>query len=112
MPERVTLDGKEILITGGTGSFGRKCAEFILKNYKPEKLIIFSRDETKQYEMSRVYSDRDYPCLRYFIGDIRDVARLHRAFYGVHYVIHAAALKHIPTAEYNPFEAIRTNVIG
>ena len=106
------LNDKTILITGGTGSFGKKCTEIILKNFKPEKLIIFSRDELKQLEMSQIFSDKDYPCIRYFIGDVRDKERLHRAFDGVDYVIHTAALKQVPTAEYNPFETIKTNILG
>ncbi|MDP2276852.1 MAG: UDP-N-acetylglucosamine 4,6-dehydratase (inverting) [Nitrospirota bacterium] len=106
------LNDKTILITGGTGSFGKKCTEIILQNYKPKKLIIFSRDELKQFEMSQVFSEKDYPCLRYFIGDVRDKDRLYRAFYGVDYVIHAAALKQVPAAERNPFEVIKTNIIG
>ncbi len=106
------LNDKTILITGGTGSFGKKCAEMILETYKPKKLIIFSRDELKQFEMNQVLSDKKYPCLRYFIGDVRDKDRLARAFDGVDYVIHAAALKQVPAAEYNPFEAIKTNVLG
>jgi UDP-N-acetylglucosamine 4,6-dehydratase len=83
-----------------------------LKRYKPKKLIIFSRDELKQFEMSQVFNEKDYPCMRYFIGDIRDRDRLYRAFYGVDYVIHAAALKQVPAAERNPFEVIKTNIIG
>ena len=106
------LNNKSILITGGTGSFGKKCTEIILKKYKPKKLIIFSRDEFKQFEMSEIYSDKKYPCMRYFIGDVRDKERLHRAFHKVDYIIHAAALKQVPAAEYNPFEAIKTNIIG
>lgn len=106
------LDGQVVLITGGTGSFGKKCTEVILKEYNPEKLIIFSRDELKQFEMSQVFSEKDYGCLRYFIGDVRDKDRLYRAFYGVDYVIHAAALKQVPACERNPFEAIQTNVMG
>jgi len=106
------LDNKVILITGGTGSFGKKCTEIILNNYKPKRLIIFSRDELKQYEMKQVFNEKDYPCMRYFIGDIRDKDRLYRAFHGVDYVIHAAALKQVPALEYNPFEAIETNIIG
>jgi len=106
------LNNKIILITGGTGSFGRKCVETILKQYKPRKLIIFSRDEFKQFEMAQIFSEREYGCIRYFIGDVRDKERLYRAFYGVDYVIHAAALKQVPAAEYNPFEAIKTNVFG
>ncbi|MBN2655394.1 MAG: UDP-N-acetylglucosamine 4,6-dehydratase (inverting) [Nitrospirae bacterium] len=106
------FNSKTILITGGTGSFGRKCVEIILKKYSPEKLIIFSRDELKQFEMSQIFDQRMYPCIRYFLGDVRDSERLTRAFAGVDYVIHAAALKQVPAAEYNPFEAVKTNVIG
>lgn len=106
------LNDKVILMTGGTGSFGKKCTEVILKRYKPRKLIIFSRDELKQYEMSQVFSDKEYPSIRYFIGDVRDKERLHRAFRNVDYVIHAAALKQVPAAEYNPFEAVKTNILG
>lgn len=105
------LDNKTILITGGTGSFGRKCTEIILNKYKPKKLIIFSRDELKQYEMSQLFSRDEYP-VRYFLGDVRDKERLHRAFYNVDYVIHAAALKQVPAAEYNPFEVVKTNILG
>jgi UDP-N-acetylglucosamine 4,6-dehydratase len=106
------FDGKVILITGGTGSFGKKCTEMILKQAKPKKLIIFSRDELKQFEMAQIYSDRNYPCMRYFIGDVRDKERLNRAFRDVDIVIHAAALKQVPAAEYNPFEAVKTNILG
>jgi UDP-N-acetylglucosamine 4,6-dehydratase len=106
------FDNKVILITGGTGSFGKKCTEMILKQHKPRKLIIFSRDELKQFEMAQVFSDREFDCIRYFIGDVRDKERLYRAFQGVDYVIHAAALKQVPAAEYNPFEAVKTNIIG
>jgi UDP-N-acetylglucosamine 4,6-dehydratase/5-epimerase len=106
------LDNKIVLITGGTGSFGKKCTEIILKKYTPKKLIIFSRDELKQFEMAKQFPDSKYRCMRYFIGDVRDKERLHRAFHGVDYVIHAAALKQVPTAEYNPFEAVKTNVLG
>lgn len=106
------FNDKSILITGGTGSFGKKCAQIILERFKPKKLIIFSRDELKQFEMSQIFSVKKYPCMRYFIGDVRDSERLHRAFHGVDYVIHAAALKHVPAAEYNPFEAVKTNVLG
>ncbi|MEW6002822.1 MAG: UDP-N-acetylglucosamine 4,6-dehydratase (inverting) [Nitrospirota bacterium] len=108
----VAVPFKTILITGGTGSFGKKCTELILKRYKPKKLIIFSRDELKQFEMSQVYSFQKYPCMRYFIGDVRDKERLYRAFHKVDYVIHAAALKQVPAAEYNPFEAVKTNILG
>lgn len=106
------LNDAVVLITGGTGSFGKKCVEIILQNSKPKKLIIFSRDELKQFEMSQMFSDTRYKCIRYFIGDVRDKERLHRAFRGVDYVIHAAALKQVPAAEYNPFEAVKTNIIG
>ena len=106
------LDDKNILITGGTGSFGKKATEIILKKYSPRRLIIFSRDELKQFEMSQTYSMDQYPCIRYFIGDVRDKERLNRAFQGVDYVIHAAAMKQVPAAEYNPFEAVKTNIIG
>ncbi len=106
------FNDKNILITGGTGSFGKKCTEIILKNYKPEKLIIFSRDELKQFEMSQKWSVKEYPCIRYFLGDVRDKERLIRAFHGVDYIIHAAALKQVPAAEYNPAEFIKTNILG
>ena len=106
------LNGKNVLITGGTGSFGKKCTHVVLENYTPKKLIIFSRDELKQFEMSQRWSIRKYPCIRYFIGDVRDKERLIRAFHGVDYVIHAAALKQVPAAEYNPAEAIKTNIMG
>jgi UDP-N-acetylglucosamine 4,6-dehydratase/5-epimerase len=106
------LNNKTILITGGTGSFGHKFTEIALKRYKPAKLIIFSRDEFKQHEMEKRFSDKQYPSMRYFIGDIRDKNRMHRAFEGVDYIIHAAALKQVPALEYNPTEAVRTNVDG
>jgi UDP-N-acetylglucosamine 4,6-dehydratase len=106
------LNNKTILITGGTGSFGKKLIQIILHNYKPEKLIVFSRDELKQFEMSQKWSIKKYPCIRYFIGSVRDKDRLVRAFSGVDYVIHAAALKQVPAAEYNPSEFIKTNIIG
>ncbi len=106
------LNNKTILITGGTGSFGKKMTQVILQEYKPEKLIIFSRDELKQFEMSQRWNIREYPCIRYFIGDVRDRERLNQAFNGVDYVIHAAALKQVPAAEYNPEECIKTNILG
>ncbi|MEI6154434.1 MAG: polysaccharide biosynthesis protein, partial [Deltaproteobacteria bacterium] len=106
------LNDKAILITGGTGSFGKKATEIILTRYKPKKLIIFSRDELKQFEMAQQFPDSKYDCIRYFIGDVRDKERLYRAFHGVDYAIHAAALKQVPAAEYNPFEAVKTNIIG
>lgn len=106
------FDGKTILITGGTGSFGKKCVEVLLRASRPKRLIVFSRDELKQFEMAqRFHADR-YACMRYFIGDVRDKERLTRAFRGVDYVIHAAALKQVPAAEYNPTECIRTNITG
>lgn len=106
----MTLNNKSILITGGTGSFGRKFAEIVLREYSPQRLIIFSRDELKQHEM-RV-AGFDQPNIRYFIGDVRDKDRLYRAFQDVDIVVHAAALKQVPACEYNPFEAVATNIIG
>jgi UDP-N-acetylglucosamine 4,6-dehydratase/5-epimerase len=101
-----------VLITGGTGSLGRKLTETLVTRHPPRKLVIFSRDELKQFEMNQVFSETRYPCMRYFVGDVRDRERLYRAFDGVDIVIHAAALKQVPTAEYNPLETIRTNVMG
>jgi len=106
------LNNKTVLITGGTGSFGKKCTEIILKRYSPKRLIIFSRDELKQFEMAQQYPDSKFDCIRYFIGDVRDKERLNRALHNVDYVIHAAALKQVPVAEYNPFEAVKTNILG
>ncbi len=103
------LDNKVILITGGTGSLGRKLTQTILARWKPRKLIIFSRDEYKQFEMQKQFSA---DCLRFFIGDVHDGDRLRRAMYGVDYVIHAAAMKQVPACEYNPIEAVKTNVVG
>ncbi|MBD3841317.1 MAG: UDP-N-acetylglucosamine 4,6-dehydratase (inverting) [Campylobacterales bacterium] len=103
------FNNKNILITGGTGSFGKKYTEILLQKYKPNKIIIFSRDELKQYEMAQDYNN---PCMRYFIGDVRDADRLKKAMRGIDYVIHAAALKHVPIAEYNPMECIKTNING
>ncbi len=99
-----------VLLTGGTGSFGKKFTEVMLDEYHPQKLIIFSRDELKQHEMRM--SGFDHPSLRYFIGDVRDKDRLYRALVGVDLVVHAAALKQVPACEYNPFEAVKTNVLG
>jgi UDP-N-acetylglucosamine 4,6-dehydratase len=101
-----------ILVTGGTGSFGKKFTEIMLRHYHPKKLIIFSRDELKQHEMRQVYPDDGTSPMRYFIGDVRDRERLYRAFNGVGVVVHAAALKQVPACEYNPFEAVHTNIIG
>ena len=106
------LNDKTILITGGTGSFGKKMVQIVLSQFKPKKLIILSRDELKQFEMSQKYGVKKYPCIRYMLGDIRDKERLYQAFNGVDYVIHAAALKQVPAAEYNPEEFIKTNVLG
>lgn len=107
------LTGKSIMITGGTGAFGRKFVEKILSKFpEVERLVVFSRDELKQFEMSKLFPDTKYSQLRYFIGDVRDKERLRRAFEGIDIVIHAAALKQIPVCEYNPFEAIQTNIIG
>lgn len=103
------FNGKSILITGGTGSFGKKCVSMLLKSYRPKKVIVFSRDELKQYEMSQEFNSAE---MRYFIGDVRDVSRLKQAMQDVDYVIHAAALKQVPVAEYNPMECIKTNIMG
>ncbi len=107
------LSGKSILVTGGTGSFGKKMIETILCKFpNVRRVIVYSRDELKQFEMSQVFSEARYPQMRYFIGDVRDKERLGRAMRGVDVVIHAAALKQVPACEYNPFEAVKTNVIG
>ena len=107
------LNGKSILITGGTGSFGKTFVKTILACYPDiKRLVIYSRDELKQYEMAQDFSPDDVPAIRYFIGDIRDADRLRRACEGIDTVIHAAALKQVPAAEYNPFEFIKTNVLG
>ncbi|MFH1890136.1 MAG: UDP-N-acetylglucosamine 4,6-dehydratase (inverting) [Candidatus Kuenenbacteria bacterium] len=105
----VGFTGKTVLITGGTGSFGKNFANYLLKNTDLKKLIIFSRDERKQFQMRQQIND---PRIRFFIGDVRDLDRLKRAFNGVDIVVHAAALKHIPILEYNPFEAVKTNILG
>jgi UDP-N-acetylglucosamine 4,6-dehydratase len=106
------FNDKVILITGGTGSFGRQYAKTILRDFRPKKLIIFSRDELKQFEMANDLPDPYDDCMRYFIGDVRDRDRLRQAMRGVDYVIHAAALKQVPAAEYNPMECIKTNISG
>ncbi|MHB8840887.1 MAG: UDP-N-acetylglucosamine 4,6-dehydratase (inverting) [Candidatus Aquicultor sp.] len=103
------FNDKTILITGGTGSFGKQCVEMILSRFKPRRLVVFSRDELKQFEMQQVY---DTPEMRYFIGDVRDGDRLNQAMSGVDYIIHAAALKQVPAAEYNPMECVKTNIYG
>ncbi len=103
------FNGKDILITGGTGSFGKKFAKVILEKYAPKRVIIFSRDELKQYEMAKEFK---HPSIRFFIGDVRDKERLKVAMRGVDFVVHAAALKHVPIAEYNPIECIKTNIHG
>lgn len=107
------LDNKSILITGGTGSLGKALTKHILTNFpKVKRIVIFSRDEQKQFQMAQEYSENKYPQMRYFIGDVRDKERLIRALKGVDYVIHAAAMKHVPIAEYNPDECVKTNIYG
>lgn len=110
--ERLDWSRSRVLITGGTGSFGKKCVETLLRENHPETLVVFSRDELKQHEMRQMIPDNGSSSVRYFIGDVRDKDRLYRAFQGVDLVIHAAALKQVPACEYNPFEAVQTNVIG
>ena len=105
------LDNKTILVTGGTGSFGQQFIDTILKKYKLKKVIVFSRDEFKQFEMAKTYPTDKYP-IRYFLGDVRDRERLVRAFHGVDYVVHSAALKQVVALEYNPMEAVKTNIMG
>ena len=106
------INGKNILITGGTGSFGNQMVKTLLNNFKPNRLVIFSRDEFKQSEMQKIFDPNKYKCLRYFIGDIRDKERLLDAFCGIDLIFHAAALKQVPALEYNPTEAIKTNIYG
>ncbi len=103
------LDGKSILVTGATGSFGKRFVKTILEHHRPKRLVVFSRDELKQFEMQQYLQS---PVLRYFLGDVRDKLRLHRALDGVEIVIHAAAMKQVPASEYNPMEAVKTNIIG
>ncbi len=108
----MSLDGKNILVTGGTGSFGSKFISSLIENYNPGKVIVYSRDELKQFEMQQSFPDNgNYP-IRYFIGDVRDLSRLKMAMKNVNVVIHAAALKQVPATEYNPFEAVKTNILG
>ncbi|MEY3815302.1 MAG: UDP-N-acetylglucosamine 4-epimerase, partial [Pseudomonadota bacterium] len=109
----LNLDGKSVLITGGTGSLGKALTKTILTKWpKINRLVIYSRDEQKQFQMAQEFPEKTYPAIRYFIGDVRDLDRLKRAFTGVDYVIHAAAMKHVHIAEYNPDECIKTNVGG
>ena len=110
MKNNIDWENLNVLVTGGTGSFGKKLVEIMLRDFHPNKLIIFSRDELKQHEMRM--NGFDHPSLRFFIGDVRDKERLHRAMQGVNIIIHAAALKQVPACEYNPFEAVKTNVLG
>ena len=109
---RVDLNDKTVLITGGTGSFGKAFVRMVCAEFQPRKLIVYSRDELKQSEMAQAFPPEQHRFMRYFIGDVRDAPRLQMAMRGVDYVIHAAALKQVPTAEYNPFECIKTNVMG
>ncbi len=106
------LNDKAVLVTGGTGSFGKHFVKTVIDRYKPRRLVIFSRDELKQFEMQQIFPTERYPFMRYFIGDVRDRDRLELAMRDIDFVVHAAALKQVPTAEYNPFECIRTNVFG
>lgn len=109
---RVSLQGASILLTGGTGSFGKRFIKHVLAKHEPARLAVYSRDELKQFQLRQEYPVEQYPNLRFFIGDVRDRDRVYRAFDGVDIVVHAAALKHVPVAEYNPLEAIKTNVLG
>lgn len=106
------INGRSIMVTGGTGSFGKAFVHRVLQDFSPKRLVVFSRDELKQFEMAQLFNERDYPCIRYFIGDVRDADRLEMAMREIDFVVHAAALKQVPAAEYNPFECIRTNVHG
>ncbi len=112
LPQPNGLNGKSVLVTGGTGSFGRRFVRTVLEQCRPSRVVVFSRDELKQSEMAERLSPTDYPTLRYFLGDVRDRDRLEMALRGVDIVVHAAALKQVPAAEYNPFECIHTNVLG
>jgi len=106
------LKDRSILVTGGTGSFGKAFVQHALENFSPKRMVVFSRDEMKQYEMAQRFPEREFPCMRYFLGDVRDADRLIRACAGVDVIVHAAAMKHITAAEYNPTECIATNVLG
>jgi UDP-N-acetylglucosamine 4,6-dehydratase/5-epimerase len=108
----MNLDGANLLITGGTGSFGKRFVKYVLSNWKPARLVVYSRDELKQFQMRQDFPVNSHPSLRFFIGDVRDRDRMYRAFDGVDIVVHAAALKQVPAAEYNPLEAIKTNIMG
>ena len=110
--DMIDLNDKTILVTGGTGSFGQQFIRTVLENFDMRRCIVFSRDEQKHYDMSRTLPVENYPCMRYFIGDVRDVDRLELAMRDVDYVVHAAAMKHVPLAEYNPFECVMTNIHG
>jgi UDP-N-acetylglucosamine 4,6-dehydratase len=113
MSNILDLNGKSILITGGTGSFGKKFVETVAKRFpEVKRLVIYSRDELKQFEMSQLYPEKDYPFIRFFIGDVRDGDRFRRACEGIDIIVHAAALKQVPAAEYNPMECIKTNIFG
>lgn len=107
-----TLDDKSILVTGGTGSFGKAFVRTVLERFKPRRLVIYSRDELKQFEMQQVFSPEEHPCMRYFLGDVRDRDRLTLALRNIDIVVHAAALKQVPAAEYNPTECVHTNILG
>jgi len=107
-----SFNNKSILLTGGTGSFGKAFTKHILKNFSPKRFVIFSRDELKQFEMQQIYSQQKHPCLQYLLGDVRDRDRMMRVLEGIDVVVHAAALKQVPAAEVNPTEAIRTNIMG
>ena len=110
--DMIDLNDKTILVTGGTGSFGQQFIRTVLENFDMRRCIVFSRDEQKHYDMSQTFTVERYPCMRYFIGDVRDVDRLELAMRDVDYVVHAAAMKHVPLAEYNPFECVMTNIHG
>lgn len=112
MPDNLDLSGQSILVTGGTGSFGKQFVSTALTRYKPKKIIVYSRDELKQYEMAQMFPEAKYPAMRFLIGDVRDRDRLTLAMREVDIVVHAAALKHVPIAEYNPMECLHTNVFG
>ncbi len=112
LPQNINFTGKSILITGGTGSFGKMFIKTLLKKYTPSKIIVFSRDELKQFEMAQEFTEQELDVLRFFIGDVRDGERLKMAMRGIDYVIHAAALKQVPAAEYNPMECVKTNIMG